>query len=708
MMAGDTHFSIALPCEAAPLVWRIIGVDESPLRPPLGDELVEQWVRNGVSCCNQDLTIDEIRSWFHLDTAQWVLRDELRVPVAMLILHGIKGTIAEDGRNLNDDIAFWAVGSIHPDLAEAVIRSQWSADETRTVVEYALEKLVGLCRRNQVINPDRIVRTGGAQAEVTVNTTQQQDMLKTFRNLRDCERWLYPAILNVVSLLIKLNPELLVELVERVDHPVVQRWAAQCAAGYFVPIDLQMPLEWITNNSPDAAVALAIVHTLENVNYLDTEAHRDPSSRTEPGGPDDMGSDLLVGLLDRLGSIEPTASARWIVQLLSYSVAALRTYGSAEKPKRVEELEQLCIQQLMAAVCQHWSSELSRDLRAGLRPDPLVPRTLPIAQLAWGIRESCPARAAEIAQTILDEHEVLIAEALYSDRRLSYLWNNWTDHDSMAGLATALVLFDKETEPLAWVLARCRSLPLSVWDAEDNWERFRKADEAARIYFVAALYAAQILNSLGHTTDSASVRAIGERLWEHYKFVGQHTYNLPGDFVVAEFAARVVVQLGEPSESWLLDQVNNPAMSLHILWALVDETRSKTDQVNEAGALRDNGIWLMLLQAISNRYGSLRGMSLDDLRYLAKLWLLLGGADEAEHTAENILAFGPPQLQRSDQITALDLLAFAAKKGKVTSRIKKRMDSLYSDLWSGGTPRDEIAKRQDVDYLLSQSTEKSG
>ena len=708
MMADDTHFSISLPCEAVPLVWRIMGVDESPFRPPLGDELVERWVRNGISCCKQDSTIAEIRSWFHSDTEQWILRDELRVPVAMLILHGIKGTIAEAGSNLNDDIAFWAVGSIHPDLAEAVIRSQWSADEIRTVVDYALGKLVELRQRNQVINPDRIVRTGGAQAEVIVNATQQQDLLTTFRHLRDCEWWLYPAILNVVALLVKLDPELLVELVERVDHPVVQRWAAQYAAGYLVPTDLQIPLGWITDNSPDASVALAIVHTLKNVNYLDSEARRHPSSRIEQECPDDMGSGLLVGLLDRLGSIEPIASARWIVQLLSYGVAALPAYGSTGKPKRVEELEQLCIQQLMSAVCRHWSSELSRELRAGLRPDPLVPRTLPIAQLAWEIRESCPARATEIAQIILDEHEVLIAEALYSDRRLSYLWNNWTDHDSMAGLATALVLFDKEIEPLAWVLDQCGSLPLSVWDAEDNRERFRKADEAARIYFVAALYAAQILNSLGHTTDAASVRAIGERLWEHYKFVGQHTYNLPGDFVVAEFAARVVVQLGEPSESWLLDQVNNPAMSPHILWALVDETRSKTDQANEAAAPRDDGMWLMLLRTISSRYGSLRGIDLDDLRYLAKLWLLLGGADEAEHTAENILAFGPPQLQRSDQITALDLLAFAANKGKVTSRIKKRMDSLYSDLWSGDTPRDEIAKRQDVDYLLSQSTEKSG
>ena len=43
-----------------------------------------------------------------------VLRDELRVPLAMLILGSIKRCIAERHIDLDDDIAFWAIGSIHP------------------------------------------------------------------------------------------------------------------------------------------------------------------------------------------------------------------------------------------------------------------------------------------------------------------------------------------------------------------------------------------------------------------------------------------------------------------------------------------------------------------------------------------------------------------------------------------------------------------
>ena len=180
MTAGDTHFSITLPDEAVPLVWRILGVGESPFRPSLDRKLVEAWVRNHISHGNQDTTIEEIQSWFDRGGEPWALRGGLRVPVAMLILHGVKRDINDVAKSLGDDIAFWAIGSIHPEVAEAIIRSQWSSDEVRTVVNYALETLDQLCQRNRVINPDRIARLGAPGAEVTVDVTQKQDKLETF------------------------------------------------------------------------------------------------------------------------------------------------------------------------------------------------------------------------------------------------------------------------------------------------------------------------------------------------------------------------------------------------------------------------------------------------------------------------------------------------------------------------------------------------
>ena len=703
MMAGNVHFPITLPNEAVPLVWRILGVGESPFRPSLDHKLVETWVRNHVSRRNQDTTIHEIQSWFRLNAERWTLRDELCVPAAMMILHGIKREIDDAGKSLADDIAFWAIGSIHPDVAETVIRCQWSADEVSALVNYVLETLNQLCQRNRVINPDRIAGLGGAGAVVTVDVTQQHDKLKSFQRMEECEWWLYPGVLSMVGLLIKLDPSLFVPMVEKVEHPVVQRWAAQCAAGYFMRADFQRPLEWVSDRSPDAAVALAIVHVVENVNHLDAESRRKSRFHKEHVGLDDTGSDLLTGLLDKLASIEPIAAARWMIELLNYSVAAFPAYGSPEKPGRVEQLEQLCVQKLSRLVCQHWSDELSQVLRARLLADPLLPKTLPVAYIAWEIRESGPERSAELACMILDEHERHVREALNGNHRFFYNSGNWSAQDWIFGLGIALALSGTDLDPLRWSLDRCGALPLSVWDADDDPKRFRKADEAVGLYCSVALRAVDILYSNGYSTDVGLAIALAEKLWDHRSFVERCAYSLPSDWDAAEYAARAAVALGKPTASWLLAQVSNPVVSPRILWVLVDESRSWTGHTTGHPALPEKTIRSRLLRAASNRYGNSTGMNLDDLRYLARLWPLLGGAKEAEHTAMNILAFRRPKLQRTDQIAALELLAFAASLRRPTATITETTTSLYGELWPGHTPLGEVEKREVVDDLLSSA-----
>ena len=189
---------------------------------------------------------------------------------------------------------------------------------------------------------------------------------------------------------------------------------------------------------------------------------------------------------------------------------------------------------------------------------------------------------------------------------------------------------------------------------------------------------------------------------DHCYFAGHHTFRLEKDFIAAEFAARVVIAFGNPNESWLMEQVSNPALSPRILWALVESAMAKALQNVDVSALQNDAERLKLLRGISNRYGNSTALDLDDLRHLAKLWLLLGGVKEAEATAMNILAFAPPQLQRADQVAALELLAFAANKRRISSVIKDKIDALYETLWSGGAYGDEISKRQEVDDLLGR------
>ena len=704
MIITDTHTAISLPSEVIPLIWRILGVGESPFRPPLNHEWVESRVRGRVRSANQDVAIDEIQGWFDREGEHWTLRDELRVPVAMLILHGVKQDINDGARSLGDDIAFWAIGSIHPDVAETVIRYQWSADEVGTFVSYVLETLNQLCQRNRVINPDRIAGLGAPGAEVTIDVTQKPDKLKTFQRMEECEWWLYPGVLSMVGLLIKLDPSLFVPMVEKVEHPVVQRWAAQCAAGYFTHANFQRPLEWITDRSPDAAVALAIVHTVENINHLDSEARRNSRSHKENVNLDETGSELVTGLLDKLATNEPIAAARWMIELLNYSVTAFPAYGSAEKPGRVERVEQLCIEKLSRLVSQYWSDELSRVLRAGLLADPFLPKALPIAYIAWEIRESWPERSVELACMILDEHERHVREALDGDRRFFYNSGNWSARDWIFGLGIALTLSGSDLDPLRWALDRCSALPLSVWDADDDPKRFRKADEAVGLYFSVAIHAVDILYSNGYSIDVRFAIALAEKLWDHRSFVERCAYSLPSDWDAAEYAARAAVALGKPTASWLLAQVSNPVVSPRILWALVDEGRSRTGQTTGNSTLQAKTIRSRFLRTASNRYGNSTGMNLDDLRYLARLWPLLGGAKEAEHTAMNILAFRRPKLQHTDQIAALELLAFAASLRRPTATVTGIMMSLYDELWPDNTPLGEVTQRENIDQLLSKST----
>ncbi len=625
----------------------------------------------------------------------------------MLILHGIKGDINDAGKSLGDDVAFWAISSIHPDMAEAFIRSHWSADEIGTVANYILETLVQLCQRNRVINPERIARFGVAGAEVTVDVTQQPDKLKTFQRLEECEWWLYPGVLSAVDLLIKLDPSIFVPMVEKVDHPFVQRWAAQCAAGCFMRADYQRPLEWITDRSPDAAVALAIVHTVENVIHLDSETRRNSRSGKEDTDLDDMASDLLTGLLDKLVSIEPLAAARWVIELLNHGASAFPAYGSPKKPGRVEQLEILCFEKLSRLVCQNWSEELFRVLRVGLLNDPLSPKTLLVAYIAWEIRESWPERSAELAHMILDEHERHVRETLDGDRRFFYNSGSWSDQDWIFGLGIALTLSRADVDPLKWALDRCSALPLNAWDADDDPKRFRKADDAVGIYFSVALRAVDILYSNGYSVDPGLAKALAEKLWDHRRFVERCAYSLPNDWYAAEYAARAAVALNEPNVPWLVAQVSNPVVSPRILWALVDESLSRTGQLTENATLQENTIRSKLLQAASHRYGNSTALGLDDLRYLARLWPLLGGAEEAEDTAMNILAFRRPKLQRADQIAALELLAFATSLRPSARVIAEIMTPLYAELWPGNTPLDEVEKREVIDELLGSSAKEA-
>ena len=301
----------------------------------------------------------------------------MREPVAVLILEGV-GTKREE-------TAIWAISSIDANQAVPLIHSFWSPGEIDSFVEAALKTLKKLCDRDEVLNATRLGNTvqDSNTVKIPKNAVSRKGRLETFRHLD--MKWrrprLYSEVGNLVELVIELRPEQFETMIKKFDHPVVQAWAASHMIVAARRLKHRMTLEWITEESCDALVALAIVHTLNTVNKLDDDlqyADRMGVDQyrwsTELRLPqDDLESaavSLINDLVDRLAVFDPLACARWVGELLSEAPCRFRQHGGHEKPLRIEQLEGACTKtacapRLPVVVRQ----SVYRDLRRST-PDP--------------------------------------------------------------------------------------------------------------------------------------------------------------------------------------------------------------------------------------------------------------------------------------------------------------------------------------------------
>ena len=696
-MDSYANSGFLLPDAVSNVIWRIVGNDESPLKRETTSRLIDRTIRKyakHVPPAIQDNAIAEVRGWFEFHEKKGWLKEDMRESVAYLIVNAVRDNIVTQSGLDRSETTFCAVGSIEPDLAAKIINSSWSPENIDVFVNYAFKTLKDLCDRDAVLDPERIMRLGIANAKASLKDTKSGGRLETlWRMMEDFDWWLHSCVANMTELLVKLNPDHFYTIVEELSHPVIHLQAARCVTEQHAPSEHCVPLQWLTNTSTDDLVALAIVHILASVDTLDSDLQRGQ------GRLDPTATRLLSDLVDLLGNLEPTTRARWVVELLSYGIFALHAQGGNEKPPRVEQLEELCSHQLKRLIQQSWSDELSNELRVGLCLTPLTPRILPLAQVALEMREELPVRSAEIAQLILDTHEQQISAKLDGMDSFFYDLGYWTNGDWVKGLGIALALSDGGLDVPEWVSEKCRALPLSVWDAEEDFELFLKAEKVAQFRFLVALHAVQMLTDVGRAEDPEAALTLAEDLWSHCQFVGRHIMWQLQDSDVAEYAARVAVVSGEPSEDWVLDQAGNRGVGPRTLWALLDQAMADGARGLEihddlASALAE------LRRTVSSRFGDVRGLGLTELYYLGKLWLLLGGSTEAEETAMAIASLPEKKLSRPHKIIALELLAFAASERRLTQEAENRIASLYSELWGSYTPTEERVERQQVDDLL--------
>ena len=378
--------------------------------------------------------------------------------------------------------------------------------------------------------------------------------------------------------------------------------------------------------------------------------------------------------------------------------------GDFEKPPRIAQLEETGTELLTHLVCHSWSDDLLAALCAGLRLTPRTTWTRNLAEVAWAVRDVEPARAATLGRAILDELERHIAEKL-EQGHLFLNWDDWHDREWIAGLGAALTLSSDEIDPLNWISTRCRALPLSVWDAEENYQAFSTADRAAQIWFLVALHAVAGLKQEDRAVDPARIRALAEAVWSHCFFAGQHLADGCDASVATEHAARSVVEFGEPGGVWLLEQARSPRVGSRALWALIDQLRKKAAREGASEGGCDAVVVDEFTHAASNRFGDGGPFGLESLLYWGRLWLLLGAIEQACRTAKTILAFSTRGFDRGSKVLVLEFLAVAASGNEVDLETREFVESTYRELWPafGYTAETEQAVRQRIDALFERS-----
>ena len=702
MTTGTEAATVQLPVEARQAIWRIFGNGLAPLKQRTCPDLVDPIIRDRLGKTDPaDRAIAEIHGWFDPDSGPNQLRSDISEPVAEMIIEGIGAALAQTAGIGNHDTAFWAMGSIHPDIAAPLINNAWCTDQIDAFAAYAVDTLESLHEKGDIRDPKRVFGEDVQGAKARPSQTGLHDPLRTFQVGPDTafEAWrqMYSGIPQVVALLLELKPAMLPELVGRVEDPLLQSLAAFCASGLKIPSDHHQPLQWVTDTSPAALIAMAIVQVMAIVRETEfadrTAANIGTVDTTEAAHVSDMIGDMV----DSLAALGPAESTRWLFEVLNHT-----SFGPNEKSATAELVERHCTRSLEKIMLDHWSVEVVNELEAGLRRATLEPRGKPLADIAWEIRDQQPERAGQICGILLREHERRMTEALAVDSLSTHLSDHWNQREWLIALGAAVVIKHTDLDTLDWAIENCKALPLSVWDADDEGQVFRRADDIGQIHMNVGLYAVQLVKDAGRNLDRGKLRTFAELVWSHAYFVRGYSATLIEDSITEELAARVAAALGEPDQLWMIQQANNPAVVPRTLWALLDQIRRETDprlHIDTATEIR---------QIASARYINAVNANQRSAPHLANLWELLDAPQEAATTAEVLLTRHRSRANRSDAIPVLKMLAFAASKGELADHLIAVPQSLYDGLWGQYTPPDEVRAREEIDALLNQCALESG
>ena len=689
------------------VVWRIFGAGHSPFKKRSTYELIEPVVSRRVPDSERGRAIAEISSWFTGDRKDLIPESE--ETVAATILQGV-GTIVGQGPSADEaKIAAWAVGSIDAQRAARIIESSWSANQIDSLVDIALRELERLIEREEIFDPHRCALYLGTddRTKMTVDVERLGGEMDAFEYLDSRGLSLVYCVRdeasNLIRVVLAIRPGRFRAMIERLDHPVLQACVAHHAVNEGGEVDYGRPISWIKRKSCAALVALAIVHTLKAVNQADASSRGEETVDADRrSGTAGVASRLITGLVERLGLLGSIDRVRWIAELLRTAPYVLHQRNDNGMPYGVSQLETSCIAQVARTVEEAWSDDLLNAFSGGLRSD--RQRTWPrhIARLAWEIRDTMPGRSSEIARAALKEYEGHVADHMSRRRSLYLNWNDWEHREWMRCLGVALALSRTDMKLPVWVRRKFKDLPLSVWDAEEDYESFHSAATVAKHWFLIAFLSIPALHGMGRMVTPADVLELADCLWIHEEFITKYNRYIREDDIVGEHAARCAVEFGDPGGTWLLDCVGRRGVTPRALWALIDQRLCKSRRESKIGDKHDAVLTAEIRSIASERFGDGGEYGVDDLVFWGRLWILLEAADEAERTAVAMMTLPVRKPGRSEKLALLRLMAFVVSKRRSRDDVEYHARRLYRELWPGPyTLNEEREERNLIDSLLS-------
>ena len=675
----------------AKVAWRVVGAIESPLVAPRLTHLVSNVVSNYVPDNERKQIIETINGWYETRDGLPALADHAKDAVDELVLRGAAHQLLKTKPVPHQDTLFWAVGAVDSETATETIQASWRLEQIDTLLEYAIGVLRVLCEDSNLIDPSDALGFKVNSGKAYVNPDYKQERIKTLYRTQWNRPDMYQGVARVIRLIMTIRPDKFPLLVEKADHPTVQRWALFIVSRYLRTAPSQA-LDWLKGKPSEPVIAIAIVHALEEIRELGWEAQHHGRDQREREEAYETASRLLSGLVNQLAQYEPGESVRWLAELYEHGVLLFGTNRRTDSYNLADKLEELCIDKLIELVRLRWGSNLQEALKSNAPWGAVTQQTVPLGTVASRVYGDYPERAAEIARTVLERHASHISDIMVNNNRAYYTLTESRAKKWMSGLGAALAISLPEGQtPLDWVIRQCNQLPLSAWDADDFPGTFRLAGDVAEIQLTVAIYAVLARYEAGYGVEPEMVRNLARKAWEHCHLLRQQEAYRLEEPELDELAARVAVELGSPSEEWLIIQAKNLQVGPRGLWALVDAHTKKDGSpilANELGS------------SIAARYHDSKGTEISTLRYLAMIWQRLEAADAALETAEIMMEYHQRAMERNDYVVVMRLLVLAARQRGATSKMKRDMRSLYEYLWRNYTLDEEVETRQSTDAIL--------